>query len=57
MCLFYLVFVKGEIMDKENRSIYESIVYTYFVSAGMEPVAARRKVIAMSDQELEEFLN
>lgn len=47
-----------EKMNREARSILESIVFAYFVGEmEMEPTAARRKVDNMTDQELEKFLD
>lgn len=41
-------------MDKETKSLCESIVYAYYLSVGMEPLAARRKANELSDKEFED---
>lgn len=44
-------------MDKEERILYETIVYSYFVSEGMMPETAKRKVESMTDEQLEKFVS
>ena len=42
-------------MDKETRSLCESIVYAYYLSIGMGPSAARGKANNLSDKDFEEL--
>ena len=44
-------------MNREDRYVLESIVFTYFVGEmEMEPITARRKVDSMTDEELKKFV-
>lgn len=45
-------------MEKEERTILETIVFAYLVGeCEWSPVRARAKVESMTDQELDEFIS
>ena len=44
-------------MKKEERILYETIAYSYFVSEGMMPETAKQKVENMTDEQLERFVS
>ena len=44
-------------MGKEERTLYETIAYSYFVSEGMMPETAKRKVESMTDEQLDDFVS
>ena len=45
-------------MEKEERTILETIVFAYLVEEReWSPIKARAKVESMTDQELEDFVN
>jgi hypothetical protein len=45
-------------MEKEERTILETIVFAYLVGEReWSPIKARVKVESMTDQELEDFVN
>lgn len=44
-------------MCKEERVLFEAIAYAYFISEGMIPEAAKRKVECMTNDELDDFIS
>lgn len=45
-------------MNREERTILESMVFTYLVGEmEMNPIPARKKVENMTDEEIEKFLD
>ena len=44
-------------MSNEERLTCETIALAYFISEGMTPETAKRKVKSMTDEQLEKFIN
>lgn len=44
-------------MNKEERTLCETIVYAYLISEGMTSEAAKLKVESMTDEQLENFIS
>ena len=44
-------------MCTEERTLYEAIAYAYFISEGMVPESAKRKVEGMTIEELDDFVS